>query len=107
MLLLAFVPLLSARADSEGLITGNMVNLRSEPSTSGARLAYLYRGDAVAVTGETNGWYAVTHAGQRGYVYGAYVSLSSAAENRSGSITGDKVNLRSKPSTSGARLAYL
>ena len=28
MLLLAFVPLLSARADSEGLITGNMVNLR-------------------------------------------------------------------------------
>lgn len=107
MLLLAFVPLLSARADSEGLITGNMVNLRSEPSTSGARLAYLYRGDTVAVTGETNGWYAVTHAGQRGYVYGAYVSLSSAAENRSGSITGDKVNLRSKPSTSGARLAYL
>ncbi len=95
MLLLAFVPLLSARADSEGLITGNMVNLRSEPSTSGARLAYLYRGDTVAVTGETNGWYAVTHAGQRGYVYGAYVSLSSAAENRSGSITGAKVSLRS------------
>ena len=75
-----------ARADGVGksesqsaVITGNMVNLRAGPGLAYARVAYLYKGDAVTVTGSENGWYAVASGQSAGYVYGQYVQLSGTA----------------------------
>ena len=67
-----------AETAGQGVITGTYVNLRQAPSTASARLRYLHTGDTVTVTGETNGWYAVTADGVSGYVYGQYVRLSAA-----------------------------
>ena len=79
MLTLLLLPALAVAAQQTGAITGNMVNLRSGPALSYARVAYLYKGDAVTVTGEENGWYAVTTEQGGGYVYSQYVALDGAS----------------------------
>ena len=85
LLLALCMPALTQAAEQTGSITGNAVNLRAGPGTSYQRLAYLYRGDAVAVTGKSGDWYAVRYAGKSGYVYGSYVSVSdSSAQQPSG-----------------------
>ena len=111
LLLGAFLPLTAARADGAGIITGDRVNLRSGPSTAYSRLTYLNRGDTVTVTGTSGNWYAVTFGSYSGYVHKDYVSYSgssgSAASAQTGTVTGDRVNLRSGPSTAYSRLTYL
>lgn len=81
MLAAAFVllllPAFANAAEQEGAITGNQVNLRSGPSLAYGRVAYLYKGDAVTVTGEENGWYAVKTESGNGYVYSQYVAIES------------------------------
>lgn len=67
---------LAGAAGQDGTITGNQVNLRSGPSLAYGRVAYLYKGDAVTVTGEENGWYAVTSERGNGFVYSQYVALT-------------------------------
>ncbi len=80
-----------AETTEQGVITGTNVNLRQSPSTASARLRYLHTGDTVTVTGETNGWYAVTYAGVSGYVYGQYVRLTTASTNLRYGSRGDAV----------------
>ena len=73
-----------------GLVTGNGVSLRQEPTTQSQRLATLYRNDRLqilgTVTGETitdktsttDQWYSVvTESGREGYVCSLYVEQES------------------------------
>lgn len=87
VVLCLLVPL-AALANSTGTITGNGVNLRKGPSTSYARIGVLYRGDTVAITGQSGSWYKVsTASGGSGYVYGSYVSINDASsDNASESV---------------------
>jgi uncharacterized protein YgiM (DUF1202 family) len=55
---------------------GSWVNLRGEPSLSGAVAGKLYKGDAVTVLGETAGhWYYVKAGSQYGYILSYYLSI--------------------------------
>lgn len=58
--------------------SNEVLNLRSTPSTQGAKLAAIPGGTVLAAEGSTNGWYKVTYNGLTGYVSAGYVV--SAAE---------------------------
>ena len=109
------------------------LNMRSSASTSGSVVSKLARGTAVTVISEANGWAKVTAGGKTGYVSSSYLSASklddstgseSKPDTGSGTDTstgngeqgttkyvnvdqGSSLNMRSKPSTSGAVVAKL
>ena len=72
------LPALASAAGQSGTVTGNKVNLRTGPGTQYSRIAYLYKGDPVAVTGSKNGWYTVRSNGTEGYVHSDYVQVRTA-----------------------------
>lgn len=58
---------------------GSWVNLRSQPSLSGAAAGKLYKGDVVTVLGQTSGgWYYVKADDQYGYIMSAYLSIGGS-----------------------------
>lgn len=85
---LLLTPMLAHAESERGSITGNQVNLRGGPGLNYPRLAYLYRGDAVTLTGSSNGWYEVTYGSLSGYVYGDYVRVASEGSSETGSDAG-------------------
>jgi len=106
---LLLAPTAIARADSDALITGNGVNLRSSPTTASTSLGKLYRGSAVTVTGKSGDWYVVSSDGKRGYVYDDYVSVTTkdVAMDASATVTASALNLRSGPGADYSRIKML
>lgn len=66
---------------ASGVITGDMVNMRTGPGLGYSRIQYLYKGNAVTTGGNTNGWIAVSYNGKDGYVYSDYVSITSSSSS--------------------------
>jgi hypothetical protein len=61
-------------APTTATVIPDVLNMRSEPSTSGAVVKALKKGDILTVTGETaNGWTPVEHDGAKGYVSAQYI----------------------------------
>ncbi len=58
--------------------SGNTVNIRSAPSTSGAKLGIAYLGDSFEYAGETsdNGWYEILYNGSDAWITGQYTTLA-------------------------------
>lgn len=58
---------------------GSWVNLRGQPSLSGAVAGKLYKGDVVTVLGQTaGGWYYVKADDQYGYIMSSYLSIGGS-----------------------------
>jgi len=86
----------AATVDTQGL------RLRSGPSTSDSIITHLSEGDIVVILERTNSeWYKVNFHGSIGYVSAPLLSDVLTAENfnAQGRITGDVVNIRSRPNT--------
>ena len=69
--------------------SGNL-NIRKSPTTSSSVIGKLRGGTIVDILSkESNGWYYINASGQKGYVYGEYVTLvnGSSSSNQSGSTT--------------------
>ena len=64
--------------DPSGVITGECVNLRSEPSTESAIVTKLSENTEVSLTALSDGWYSVVYNGMSGYVNADYIRLGSA-----------------------------
>lgn len=75
---------ITVRAEEEGVITGDRVNLRTGPGLAYASLGHLYKGDTVRVNGSENGWYAVDVDGKEGYVSGTYVQIRQSGQASGG-----------------------
>ena len=105
-------------------ITGGSVNVRSGPGTGYSIKAALSKGTIVQCTGKAskdtggNTWYQIKRNGTTGWVSAGYAKKSSAPgssysgpeENMSGKsvvITGDSVNVRSKPNLSGSNMGII
>ncbi len=99
------LPALASAAGQSGTITGNKVNLRTGPGTQYSRIAYLYKGDPVAVTGGKNGWYAVSSNGAEGYVHSDYVQVRAAGG--SGSTAGSPDSSVMKRGSTGGNVRQL
>lgn len=76
---------------ASGVITGDMVNLRTGPGLGYSRIQYLYKGNAVTVNGETNGWVSVSYGGKDGYVYSDYVTVTASSGNLKWGSRGSEV----------------
>ncbi len=85
-----------------GFVNASALRLRSEPNTTSSILATAPRNDCVAVISKTGDWYKVNYNLTVGYMHEDYVNVLTAenAELGYGKVTGDRVNLRSGPSTS-------
>ena len=59
-----------------GYVTASALNVRSGAGTNYEKLGLVYRGSALDVVGEENGWYIVNYNGARAYVSASYVTVS-------------------------------
>lgn len=93
--------------ETNATVTGSAVYVRSKASTSGAILAKLYKGTKVTVLSVTDGWYKIQYGTITGFMSADYVKKDSGNQdpttevNEAGYVTGSRVFVRSKPSTSG------
>ena len=108
---------LAAYGSSSVMYASDIVNVRSGPGTDTNVIGGFSAGDAVTVTGETNGWYQVSINGETGYIRKDLLSATSTgaqttaqttdaggetATNYGSAVTmytSDGVNVRSQPST--------
>ena len=109
----------SAAEIGKGVVNASSLRLRSEPSLSSSTITYIPNGATVSVWEQLEGWYKVIYNGMTGYVSSDYLVYtpaettdepvvdadSDASESETetkmiGKITGDRVNFRTKPTTS-------
>ena len=108
----------------QGTVTADVLNVRSGAGTGYGKVGSLKKGAAVTITGETNGWYAITAGSIKGYASAEYISLAPAggssnapvvdeppasdeAEPQKGMVNTSALNVRSGPGTSYSRVALL
>ena len=100
-------PALAKAENQTGTVTGNQVNLRTGPGLQYSRIAYLYKGDTLTVTGSKNGWYAVSHNGSQGYVSSDYVRIDTSSGSSSASGSSGTSSSVLKPGSTGDRVKQL
>ena len=99
----AITPAYAKTTLKEGLafVTGSQLRLRATPTLTGNVLDYAAKNDIVVVVGEDKGWYHVIYNNQEGYMSGQYLNfvMRENAELGYGKVSGDLVNVRSRPTT--------
>lgn len=92
-----------------GFVNATSLRLRSEPNTTSSTLAQAPNNDCVVVIRKEGQWYKVNYNLQEGYMHESYLSVLTKenAELGYGQVTGDRVNLRSGPSTSYGSMAVV
>lgn len=96
-----------------GVVTADVLNVRSGPSTDYSKIDAVYSGKQLTITGEINGWYQVSYDGKSGYVSGEYVAIKNntppadpgddpdtSVANKTGIVSANALNVRSGPGTS-------
>ncbi len=105
----------SAPAGGSGAVEATtLLNVRSGPGASYARIGQIRPGTAYAIVGQQGGWYAINFNGRTGYVSGQFVKVAgSASAGEVSAGAGDTVqattllNVRSGPGTSYARIGQI
>ena len=83
-------------------VNASSLRLRSGASTSHTTITFAPGGDYVLITGKSGAWYRVSYDLKQGYMHESYLKtyLAKNVELGYGTVTADKVNLRSGPGTS-------
>jgi len=90
--------LVSESSNSVSKVTGNIVNVRSSPSTNGKILGSVRKGDEVVVKKQLNGWYEIDWSGKTAYISSNLLSTPTNGTSESyATVTGSVVNIRSGP----------
>lgn len=109
----------SSQASGTLKVTGSILNVRSDASTSSQKITTLKSGQTYTYSNVKNvngiNWYYIkVNASTNGWVMGSYVSLvqtngtaSSPVESGSLKVTGSILNVRSSTSTSSKKLTTL
>ena len=95
-----------AATEKVGIITGDVVNFRASPNTSAKIINQLVKGTKVTVTSSEGDWYEVRYSDADGWIHGDYVTVRDVSIS-AGVVSGDVVNVRSKPTTSSEILTKL
>jgi cell wall-associated NlpC family hydrolase/SH3-like domain-containing protein len=96
----------TAASAKTGIITGDIVNLRANPDTSAKVLAQLEKGKKVSVLDSEGDWFKVSFNDATGWVNDNYVVIRDQVISY-GTVSGDVVNVRSKPDISSEILTKL
>ena len=88
-------------------VDASALRLRSEPTTNSQTLDYAYQDEVVVLLGKQGDWYKVSYNLQTGYMHSKYLEATTRenVELGYGTVTGDKVSVRSGPSTSNTKVA--
>ena len=88
-------------------VEASALRLRSEPTTNSQTLDYAYQDEVVVLLGKQGDWYKVSYNLQTGYMHSKYLEATTRenVELGYGTVTGDKVSVRSGPSTSNTKVA--
>ena len=107
-LLLALSAVPASAATAIYTVTAKKVNVRAQPDTGADILTVVRQGSELTLLEATDdGWLKVSVGGVTGYVSADYASLSSVISGGgtlTGTVTTDKLNVRSEPSSSGKSL---
>ena len=88
------------------IVTGSVVNLRSEASTSSTIVGKAYQGEKYLVSAVSGKWYRISAGSQLAYIHGDYVKAdAAAAPAQTGIVTGSLVNIRAGAGSEHARVA--
>ena len=102
----------SAASVGVGTVEADALRLRESAGTDATILATAAKGDTVVVLEDAgSGWYKVDYNSVEGYMSGEYLTISTKADVTIGyglvDTDGATLNVRSTPSTSGAKVASL
>ncbi|MFV0441610.1 MAG: SH3 domain-containing protein [Lachnospirales bacterium] len=96
-------------SETDGVVTGNDVRVRSNSSTNGNVLGTVNAGETFTVLAKAGDWYKISYNGDDGYVLGSYIDVefseglenegSSSNETTYGIVLGSAVNFREDAST--------
>ena len=70
----------------QGTVTADVLNVRSGAGTGYSKVALLSRGASVTITGETDGWYAITAGSIEGYVSAEYITILDGSNASDSSV---------------------
>lgn len=105
--LLLFKASAASQAYGAGKVSATALNIRTEPSTTGAITATVKKDSTVVILDIINdGWYHVNSGGIDGYAAALYISDTGTVKNftAAGVLADNQVRMRSTPSTSGSVL---
>lgn len=105
----------SVHADTMGTVNVNVLNVRSQPTTSSEIVSKTYLGQKLSIISKEGNWYKIkTNNDQTAYVYSSYVSEEAKPSNTSEEKTQDLgivnvpiLNLRESNSTGSKILGKL
>ncbi len=83
LLLLLFLPVIHASADSTGVVTASSLNMRKKASTESDVVCVLREGAKVTIKDTSGSWYKVSSGGKTGYVAKKYIKISSSKSSSS------------------------
>jgi cell wall-associated NlpC family hydrolase len=89
-----------------GTITGDSVNVRSNPDTSAKVIIQLAKGAKVNILANEGDWCKVTYSDSTGWIFSQFLTIRDEAI-AAGTINATDVNVRSKPDTSSEVLTKL
>lgn len=103
----AAAPSMESVAGQVGVVTGSLVNFRSEPAMEDVNiLTALRAGEELTVVSVDEEWCQAIYQGQDGFMRAEYISVNGIPlVDPQGIITGDCVNVRSLPSTDSSVVA--
>ncbi len=61
-----------------GIVTGSVVNVRSNPGTSNQVVSQIRSGTYVDIIGAEGGWYKIKHSSTEGYIHPGYLQIKKA-----------------------------
>lgn len=86
-------------------VTASVLNVRSGPATTFARISTLSTGAVLPVTGEQSGWFRVVlDDGRTGWVIGTHVSVQNRSITQHVRVSTSVLNVRTGPGTTFARI---
>lgn len=89
-----------------GVITGDVVNIRSGPDTSFAKISKAGEGQYVTIINEKNNWFQVKSADNTvGWIASWLVNDEGPVQT--GIVTGDEVNIRQGPDTNYSKIGQV
>ena len=105
---------IDADAAESAKVTATSLNVRATPSTSGAIVGKITKGNTVDIVDESKGWAKITYSGKEAWISSQYInktqtnSTSTAnSTSKSAVVNASSLNVRSSASTSASIVTNL
>ncbi|WP_020408283.1 N-acetylmuramidase domain-containing protein [Hahella ganghwensis] len=90
-----------------GVVSADLLNVRSRPSLDGLIKGKLAKGAVVEVVSVMSGWLEISYQGEIGYCSSTYVQLHQQESRRHGMVTASLLNVRLRPGKDAPVLGQL